>query len=440
MKITYGNLTISTKYTYLVFILLLFLTDYLYFDLITGGEPSPLPTPEKYLAVIAVAVSILLFGLFTPFIQYWMMIAYLYFFALVVESFFVYGSFLVYPHVFSKIMCLFLVFMAGMFFSKPEPQQLRNIAYFIVVGFFLNILLYKREYLTLGAFVQTERAIQAGSTYLIMLPCIYFFNKYLVKERPLHLVLFFVMLGFILFLQHRTVWVCTTISLVVSVLFVYYKSPVRPSVTARLSLVVFPAMVGMAIFLFVLSERPEVITQFFNRVSDIQNYESQGTGGWRYQQFQSYMPFVEQNPIFGMRFAGFELPIQFYSEDADIAYFEDGTGHHFHSFYLDKLFYFGLFGFIIISVPSIYIIIKYLRLKSLSPEQITLLVFVVSGFAYGLSYNWPFYYYGIIGMALAFTEYEPNAEETDEEPELTAQQKKQLNEKKTVSNYSEILT
>ncbi|MCC9135065.1 O-antigen ligase family protein [Pontibacter silvestris] len=434
MKITYGNLSVSTRNFYIIAIFLLFLTDNLFYYLLVGDQGPeagpPAIDPEKYLAIIALIVPILRFNTYSPFMRAWLAVIYLYFLALVIESYLNFGSFLIYPHVFAKIMTLCLIFMFFSFFTEPEDKQAKNIMYLIVAAFFLHILLFKRDAISFAAFVSTERAISAEATYLVSLPCLFFFIRYLTKEHLLDLAFFFVLFGFILFLQHRTVWVTTTITLVLSFIFLKLKSKARPSVTSISLLVLVPVVIGIAASTFIFVEKPEILDQFAKRFSDIENVEAEGsTSSWRLLQFESYLPYIKDNIVFGMRLQGFELPIQFFNPEAGTAYFEAGTGHHFHSFYVDRLFYFGVCGLIIAVVPAIYVIALFLKKPYLSTPEIALLVFMISGFVFGLSYNWPFYYYGLIGLAMGFAERAPEeefeefevTEETDASDETTPQ-------------------
>ena len=81
-----------------------------------------------------------------------------------------------------------------------------------------------------------------------------------------------------------------------------------------------------------------------------------------------------------MRLKGFELPIQFYNLETGTQIFESNTGHHFHSFYMDTLFYFGLIGLVMIMILIIIPIYKILvNHNNYSPDIISLTTFVFSG-------------------------------------------------------------
>jgi len=122
----------------------------------------------------------------------------------------------------------------------------------------------------------------------------------------------------------------------------------------------------------------------------------------RYRQYLSYKPFIEDNLLIGMRFQGFELPVQFYNqwdENTERPNFEDNTGHHIHSNYMDTLFYFGIAGLFIFYVPAFFYFFFQIRKKKiLNMDQVVLISFCATIFAYSYSYTWPLWSYTTIGM------------------------------------------
>jgi hypothetical protein len=100
-----------------------------------------------------------------------------------------------------------------------------------------------------------------------------------------------------------------------------------------------------------------------------------------------------------MRFKGFELPIQFYDPDQPtLVVFPDGHGHFLHSFYIDALFYLGITGLILLSIPQLYALLQLLKGPSMDPETLTWYIFISSGLVYGYSYSLPLYFYGLAGL------------------------------------------
>jgi hypothetical protein len=408
MKITFGNYQLRFRYYYLLALFLIMLTDSLLYELVFGekygdtGVASAEEIPiEKYLILLACGLSILFINSLNSFTRNWVIFIFSLLVIYMLESYYTYYSFMMYPHVFAKIMIYFLIPLAFLAYKDAKPEFLLHTAYFVVIIFFAHLLIYKTEVLSLQSFVNTERGFTAQSTYFLLLPCIFFLNVYLRDRKVLYLALFMVLLFFILFLQHRTVWLSTLLALSVNFLLIR-KADFSFPLSAFTPFLVIPLVAGFLLFSFVLSTNPEVLDKFVERVEDIQNVDSQGTGNWRLEQFKSYWPFIEDNLAIGMRLRGFELPIQFFHAEAGIAFFDDGTGHHFHSFYVDRMFYFGLLGLVMVLPLVIYFVNKTRQTHTLSAEQLTLVAYVASGLVFGISYNLPGFYFGIVGIAISY--------------------------------------
>lgn len=404
MIITFGKNTLTFKYTYLVAILLVLLTEGLFLEFIYGKTPegqTPPEGPGKMIIMLAFLLSALHITRLPSAIRNMLIISYLYFLALSLESYYRSGSFFQYPHVFAKIMFLFLTFFIYPYFKNIEGKKLNIIMYLIFIAFVLNLFIYKSHILSISAFLDVNRGFSAAAVYLLVLPCLYFFNKYLAGKNIFNLLVFLAILGFIIFVQHRTVWLSMIFALLINFLLLR-KSNINIYISTISPIILIPSIAAFLVFSLVLSTNPEIIEKFSERVSDISNADTQGTGSWRLQQFRSYQPFIEDNLLLGMRMEGFELPIQFYHEEAGIPLFADNTGHHFHSFYVDKLFYFGIIGLVITLLPFIYLIITAIRKPSLTVEDVVLVSYSVSALLYGFSYNFPEFVFGFLGVTLAF--------------------------------------
>jgi O-antigen ligase len=330
------------------------------------------------------------------------------------ESSLGYNTFFVYPHVFSRLLFLYIIFFAYLFPTGKESHDVVFIAVLICSAFLVDLLLYRADILSLSSFLNTKRGFNVESTYLLLIPMLFFFNKYLEKNTFIYLFFFYALLAIIIFLQHRTVWIAAGISLVANFLLLKKASFKRHSQSYSF-LIVLPLIAAFLLFTFLFSTNPDFIDKLLERANDIVNYKTEGTGSWRYQQFMAYWPYIKDNFFFGMHFKGFELPMQFYQPDAGIPVFNDGTGHHFHSFYVDKLFYLGLVGLILFIAPFFYLIHRIIKSKNLSPARIALTAFVISGLTYGISYWWPICFYGVFGFVLAMYDkrYEKEKEPED---------------------------
>lgn len=337
----------------------------------------------------------------------------IYVFALTFESKYFYNSYMVYPHVFQKILIYFNIFFIYTFYKGNYHLKFSHFVYFILVVFILNVIIINPESLSISSFTNHKRGVWSSSIYMLVFPLFYFMSNYFYKGGMFNLAMAFFSLFCIFFFQHRTVWITSSVMIVIYYLLIKFKAQKKINFIGKLMPVATVTLaLGIASSAFLLAQHPEIIDKVQESFSDIQNYDKQGTGGWRMTQILSYIPFVEENFILGMRFEGFELPIQFYRDDIDAPVFEDGNGHFFHSFYLEVFFYLGLIGMILFLIPTLYAIIKGLFMRTLTVNQIILFAFVCSGFVFGLSYVLPPFYYGGLGLCIAALEVESDPHES----------------------------
>jgi hypothetical protein len=321
MQITFGKTILTFKYTYLIAIIAILLTDGILLELIYGipaeGEEVS-PGPEKYIIMLGFVISFLHINKLSSFLRNYLIIYYLLFIAFALESYYRSGSFFQYPHVFSKLMVVFLAFSIIPYFKSMNPAHLIKMMYLITIGFFINLLALRPEVLSFSAFMEVDRGFAAASTYLLLLPCVYFFNKYLFNKNIFHLLLFFAIISMLIFLQHRTVWLSMIFAFFINLLLLRKaNTTISPSTLSPIFAI--PAVAFFLLFSLVLSTNPEIIEKFVERIDDIQNADTQGTGSWRLQQFMSYLPIIQDYPLLGMRLKGFELPVQFFHEEAGTA-------------------------------------------------------------------------------------------------------------------------
>lgn len=321
---------------------------------------------------------------------------------LVMESYANWGSLLVYPHVFNKFFVLLITFGIYAFhrrFGLPPFRQLINLTLFVLL---LNLVAFHRDSLSLSAFVENERGFNAASAYLFVLIGLVCLNSYLVRGSVLSLMIFFLCLPLIILLQHRSVWIAMIIAIPLDVLFLRWGRVARFSGTKLIMLVAFPAIMGSVGVTMLVLDSPEVVSRFQASLDDIANADKQGTGSWRLKQIESYVPLVAERPIAGWRLEGFEVPMQFYDPSSDAPMWADHTGHHFHNFYLDRLFYFGIFGvLLVLLVPCICVFRRLRQTRVMTPDTAALVAFFGSLVAFGTSYDWSTYHFGLIGLLLA---------------------------------------
>ena len=393
---------INIRFIYLLPILFVFFTDKMFLETVLGAE-TPLALPyTRVVWAVSLIGGIYYINYMSPFMKFWCIANFLTFFLLMIESLYVYGSPFQYPRVFSKIMLIFAVFFIYGFHKKYKDKiNLSHVVTAIGLFFFLNVILINRDAFSVSSFANHERGLLAESVYFLLIPCLYFFNGYFLKKKVTDLYLFFLFFALIVFLQHRTVWVCTAVALTLN-LILLKKTTAKLNVESMIPVAIFLLLVIFFAGFFVFTNEV-IMNKLAENVDDLMNPTSQGTGNFRWVQFTTYWPYILDNLLFGMRLEGFELPVQFF--DRDVLVFEDGTGHHFHSLYVDRLFYFGVVGLLLVMLPPIYYIIKSVNsLRRMTIEQIVLVCYVASSITYGLSYQLQPNVYALIGLAIYYLE------------------------------------
>ncbi|MBC6988805.1 O-antigen ligase family protein [Hymenobacter sp. BT491] len=398
---------INFRFLYIVGILAALYSDVLFSDLLSGAasEDSSAYGLQLYTRILvggSILVSVLLYRYMRG-ITLWVFWGATTITALLVcESLLRYGVPMIYPHVFQKAMVLYILTASYAFYNRFGRITMGDISTLIWIGFVLNLGLVNYKAVSIGAFLNHDRGIVASSALLLVTPLLYHFNTYFTTRAAKHLLLFFMAAGAIFFFQHRTVWVVSAAALGVNFLLLLRVAPQRISLSKLTPMLGIPVVLMMLATTFILVSYPEVLEKVSENMSDIENSSSQGTGLWRREQFRSYWPFVVSHPVAGMRFEGFELPIQFYDPEQENGgtVFEDGYGHFFHSFYLDVLFYLGGIGLIVFILPHLSVALRLVRRPPVSPEALAWSTLIVSTLIYGYSYPLPLSTYGLIGFGL----------------------------------------
>lgn len=387
---------------------LILLMDPIFIELMAPWREELQGTIQNTLVKATTALAFLYSALriqrMQPFIRVVFVLVTLYLFALVFESYYRYGTPMVYPHVFQKLLIFYYTFFMYTFYKKHDYFQLKHVVYLVVIVFVLNLVLINSHALSISSFTNHERGVNASTMYLLVIPFLYFTGRYLFKGGIFYLAMLFFVLFAIIFFQHRTVWICTIVILAIYTFLVKFKGKAPVNFGKLIPVAVVLTILGIMASAFLFTMYPEIIDKFTENFSDIENYDKQGTGGWRYQQIMSYVPFIQENFVFGMRFDGFELPIQFYRDDLNAPVFEDGMGHFFHSFYVEVLFYLGAVGMTLYLMMHFYMMKKGFTSKTLDENQILLLSFISSGIVYGFSYVLPYFFYAILGVGIAYME------------------------------------
>lgn len=322
---------------------------------------------------------------------------------LLLESYTKYGTPFAYPHVLSKILFLFMIYASYGFYYRrglPPLGLLVALTFFLIP---LNMVLMHPEALRLSGFLANERGLLAPTALLLVLPTLLCLNWYLQRGSLFVLAMFFFGLVMIIYLQHRSVWLTTLMALLVNTLLVRWRVVSAHLTPRRLTLlVVLPLSVACLGGLATVLENPSVGQKFMSSYEDITKADKQGTGEWRIKQMHAYQPLVAERPFTGWRTEGFELPMQFYDPSNDEPMWAWHTGHHFHSFYMDRLFYFGWVGLLLVVVlPFVQVIRRLANPAPLTAEAAALISLMAGLLVFGLSYDWPFHIYAVVGLMLA---------------------------------------
>lgn len=390
----------------LAFIVLLF-TDPILFQFFSD---DPLSTDgfrvgERF-TLIAFPISLLLFFKRNENValKLGLAVSLAYFIYLVFVSLYYYNTPFIYPHVFSKFTPVFVIYFFYLFFKDVSPKLIEKAFLIIFLVIIANILILKRQFLNVGSFVSLDRPIIASSAYLLIIPFLLFLNKYAKTKNYIYLLGFYFSAGLLFFVQQRTVWGCVILVILANAVFINKIRDVRFDPRVLFYLFIMPLIGVILLSTIILAAKPKFYTRMVENIEDIVNYKEQGTGSWRYEQYQSYKPFVQDNFFFGMGFDGFELPIQFYNVDTGIQVFRDGTGHHIHNFYIHTMFYHGIVGLLILIFPLIYYLILCFKKRKMGIVNFVFFAFICSGILYGLNYSLPFFYFALLGLGLASLE------------------------------------
>jgi O-antigen ligase len=366
-------------------------------------EPDGIKLYTYVLFAASTAALVLYRRYMEPMVRTWMWVLLAIIGGLMLESYAGHSSWLVYPHVFSKLFMLLITLGTYAFYRRfglPSMGQVISILTFVLLA---NLLVFHRDSLSLSAFAENERGFGSSSAYLFVPVALYCLNRYLLKGGLLVLLVFLCCLPLIIFLQHRSVWIATAIAIPLDLLLLLRRTPgARVSFVKVLMLVLLPAIAGSLGVTAIVLNSPEVVNRMQANMEDMTNADKQGTGSWRLKQFESYIPLVQERPIAGWRLEGFEVPMQFYDPSSDQPMWPDYTGHHFHNFYLDRAFYFGILGILLVLlVPIIRVVQRIMQPGPMRADTAALIAYFGCLLVFSASYDWSTYHFALLGLLLA---------------------------------------
>jgi hypothetical protein len=405
-------LTLSTKFIYVLPMFWVLCSNDMFY-LVIGSDVT------KTIVTSLTLFSFLFWKQMGEFMRVWFVCLTAYLLFVMLES--MYGYFnrpLVYPHVFAKLFDLFAMFAIYGFYKRfPNKINFGLVSWLIFIFYILYSVTEGRNGYSVSAFAAGDRAFTSMSAYCISIACIYFFNHYFLTKKFISILVFLILAGFLAFAQQRTVWVTTGFSLVVTLLLMK-RSNYRIDIGALTPIFILLSVVFMIISSFVVTNKA-IMDRLNESVKNFQNSDNDkdgGTAAWRRRQAEAYAPIIEQNLVAGLRLKGMELPNQFH--DGGTQDWTVGSGHHFHSFYIDKLFYFGIIGVTLFALPFVIRILTlvFVVRKFLDAEQIATVSYCMTLPVYGISYDIHPYSYAVMGYMFFLLERDSSSMYKTETP------------------------
>lgn len=251
-----------------------------------------------------------------------------------------------------------------------------------------------------GPFSGDTRIIHAHSIFMMIIPFLWYLNKFITRQTLQSFFLFALCFTIILIHQHRSVWSSAIFATLIYFFLVLRTN--KKALTGIASLTVTSFLVTIIALYYVSSISPRLLDFFSNRFAEILNPSTEsGTGGFRIEQREMYMNFIREKPLLGWTFEGYSLP------NPLVDWWDANTGHHFHEGFIEILFYHGIIGLLFKFSFLIYIAYKAFS-SNISNRAVVLIPFCLSGLIFSLSYVAPLIYWGHVGMCLYYLETNKN--------------------------------
>ena len=322
-------------------------------------------------------------------------IFFVYYAILFATSFYIYGTPLKYPHIILYISGYFIALTFYCVVSEYlQPRRLiRYVNISVCAYVYFHEILARKGMIALGP---EGRALSAGTIFLLMIPTLFLMLEFIQTwgVRPLFFLI--LNLAIILIEGHRTIWV-TLIFTSTTILLIYPKYG-QKKIGSRFVLTYLSILLALGVVPLVFEllsfSKMESIQHLAERFSEIYTFtKRKGSGSWRLQQYKYYMTYIRRHLYFGTQFKGFEIPA-LYGMSKD-------SGHHFHSGYLESLFYHGIWGLFLIYYPIAIYLVNFFRTKLTTDENIIVFAFLASSFVFSLSYRLTYPFFVILGIGLA---------------------------------------
>ncbi len=286
------------------------------------------------------------------------------------------------------------------------------IAFMLIYGRGFSFSLDEIEMDDYGPFSGDGRIIHASKIYMMIIPFLWYLNAYITTHKIKFLVPIFFCFAVILMHQHRSVWSCAILALLIFFLLSIRLN--KKNVPKIFNILGGAVIIIVLCYIVISALYPAMINFFSDRFSEIFNPAKEGsTGNFRIEQREVYGNLFWDRPIFGWSFEGFEMP------NPLVDWWPEKTGQHFHEGYMEMLFYQGIVGLVFKYSLFAYMIVKAFS-KKISTQTVILISFCLTGLLFSLNYVLPLMFWGHFGLCLYYIEKdglkEPIVEEEEDEP------------------------
>lgn len=328
---------------------------------------------------------------------------------LIFESMFKYGKFFQQLTLFSVLFPVVFTIYIKCICRSLELDFLEFLAKFYIVAYLLMMIIYGRGFSfsldsvqmdDYGPFSGDSRIIHARSILMMIIPFLWYFNKFLATYKIKYLLPVLFCLMVILVHQHRSVWASAIVSTLIF-LFATIRNQFL-SVSKVFNLVVVSLIVMIVAGILLAHISPGFMNLLSDRFSEILDPTREGgTGKFREDQREIYLSMFLKRPVFGWTFEGFDMP------NPLVDWWPPKSGQHFHEGYVEMLFYHGVVGFLLKYWFLFYLSFKAFS-KKLSRESIVLIAFSIGGLVFSFSYVLPLIFWGHVGLCLYYLEKTPH--------------------------------
>ncbi|GAB3314656.1 hypothetical protein GCM10027299_03090 [Larkinella ripae] len=294
--------------------------------------------------------------------------------------------------------------------SQLRVLKLNHIVNLIFFFYVINQLVIGRIFSY--SFTSETRTTSAPEALYLVIPFLHFLVTYLKEPKKIILLKALTTFALIVILLHRSVMSTAVITALILGGLSIRKRVLIGDLKFGQTLAVFAILLVVSTpFLGALS--PTKTAAFFENIAGIFSPTEDETGSWRYEQSLYYWDGIQERPLLGWRYDGYDKGEIMENEDFPT------KGTIIHSHYVDLLYNYGLIGLgIHLLVICFTLLFIYYRNETFSTEQTVLFCFIAGGLLFGISYQLPAYYWSFVGLGMYYGSIRPIP--TDDEADFEA--------------------